>query len=186
MNGNSYGMELFARTQRGVEVGDVLSANSPRDDSLDEISQILFARITEAVISHETDDWPCALSCADVIYPARFGGFTARGYSREILLPNNNIILIVVPAPGRPGAATRIPFDMYLRAEHQCMLEADGCATSSSGCPSDRTWGRQSLRPSTNAVPTASDRRGVLLEFDPELLAHCGEKRLRRSRHLGD
>ena len=69
MNGNSYGMELFARTQRGVEVGDVLSADSPRDDSLDEISQILFARITEAVISHETDDWPryydklCAVVC---------------------------------------------------------------------------------------------------------------------------
>ena len=61
--------KVSARQGGALEVGDALSADSPRDDSLDEISQILFARITEAVISHETDDWPryydklCAVVC---------------------------------------------------------------------------------------------------------------------------
>ena len=69
MSGNSYAIELFPRTQGGVEVRDTFSAGPPRDDSLDEISQVLFARITEAVINHKTNDWPryydklCAVVC---------------------------------------------------------------------------------------------------------------------------
>jgi hypothetical protein len=69
LSGNSYAIELLPRTQVRVEVGDTFSADPPRDDSLEEISQILFARITEAVISHETNDWPgyydklCAVVC---------------------------------------------------------------------------------------------------------------------------
>ena len=69
MSGNSFGIELFPRTQVGVEVRGTFSADPPRDDSLDEISQVLFARITETVISHKTNDWPryydklCAVVC---------------------------------------------------------------------------------------------------------------------------
>ena len=69
MTGNSYAIELFPRTQVGVEVRDTFSAHPSPDDSLDEISQVLFARITEAVISHKTNDWPryydklCAVVC---------------------------------------------------------------------------------------------------------------------------
>ena len=34
------------------------SAGLPADDSLEQLTRTLFARITECVISHETDDWP--------------------------------------------------------------------------------------------------------------------------------
>jgi hypothetical protein len=75
LSGNSYAVERFPRTQVRVEVGDAFSADPPRDD-LDEISQVLFARITEAVIRHETNDWPryydklCAVVCRVVAQSA--------------------------------------------------------------------------------------------------------------------
>jgi hypothetical protein len=69
LSDHSYAIERFPRTQVRVAVGETFSADPPRDDSLDEISQVLFARITEAVLNHKTNDWPryydklCAVVC---------------------------------------------------------------------------------------------------------------------------
>jgi hypothetical protein len=55
---NLQGIELLSGTGLGVGAKLATSADSPIDDSLEQLTRTLFARITECVISHETDDWP--------------------------------------------------------------------------------------------------------------------------------
>ena len=53
----------------GTELAVGTKADPPIDDALEQLSRTLFARITECVINHETDDWPsyydklCATVC---------------------------------------------------------------------------------------------------------------------------
>ena len=60
---------LLSGTGLAVETKHASLAELSIDDSLEQLSRTLFARITECVISHETDDWPryydklCATVC---------------------------------------------------------------------------------------------------------------------------
>ena len=60
---------LLSGTGLAVETKHASLAEHPIDDSLEQLSRTLFARITESVINHETDDWPryydklCATVC---------------------------------------------------------------------------------------------------------------------------
>jgi hypothetical protein len=66
---NLHDIALLSRTGSAVETKHATSAELPNDESLEQLSRTLFARITECVISHETDDWPgyydklCATVC---------------------------------------------------------------------------------------------------------------------------
>jgi hypothetical protein len=55
---NLHDTALLSGTGLAVEATHITSADPPIDDSLEQLSRTLFARITECVISHETDDWP--------------------------------------------------------------------------------------------------------------------------------
>jgi hypothetical protein len=55
---NLQGIELLSGTGLGVEARLAAPADPPIEDSLEQLTRTLFARITECVISHETDDWP--------------------------------------------------------------------------------------------------------------------------------
>ena len=69
MADNLHDIALLSRTALAVETKLTTSADSPIDDSLEQLSRTLFARITECVINHETGDWPgyydklCATVC---------------------------------------------------------------------------------------------------------------------------
>ena len=60
---------LLSGTGSAVETKHASLAEHPIDDSLEQLSRTLFARITECVINHETGDWPgyydklCATVC---------------------------------------------------------------------------------------------------------------------------
>ena len=60
---------LLSRTGSAAETKHATSAGLPADDPLEQLSRTLFARITECVINHETEDWPgyydklCATVC---------------------------------------------------------------------------------------------------------------------------
>src|SRR6478672_11486849 len=66
---NLHDVALLSRTGSAAETMHAASAGPAADDSLEQLSRTLFARITECVISHETDDWPgyydklCATVC---------------------------------------------------------------------------------------------------------------------------
>ena len=55
---NLQGIELLSGTGLGVEAKLAAGAEPSNDESLEQLTRTLFARITECVISHETDDWP--------------------------------------------------------------------------------------------------------------------------------
>jgi hypothetical protein len=67
--GNLQDIELLSGAGLGIEVKHTSSADPLIGDSLDELCRTLFARITECVINHETEDWPgyydklCATVC---------------------------------------------------------------------------------------------------------------------------
>ena len=56
MSGNPEGIELILAARRDDSFIQSFAGKEP--DPIDELCQSLFARITESVISHETDDWP--------------------------------------------------------------------------------------------------------------------------------
>jgi hypothetical protein len=49
---------LLSRTGSAAATKHATSAGLPADDPLEQLSRTLFARITECVINHETEDWP--------------------------------------------------------------------------------------------------------------------------------
>jgi hypothetical protein len=55
LSGNSKEMDVVLADGREEDVLRSLAAMEP--DALDELSQSLFARITETVVSHEPEDW---------------------------------------------------------------------------------------------------------------------------------
>ena len=67
VSGNSEGIELVLAEHR--DDGFLQSFAGKEPDPIDEMCQSLFARITETVISHETEDWPgyydklCLVAC---------------------------------------------------------------------------------------------------------------------------
>lgn len=69
MADNLHDVALLSRTGSAGQTTHAASAGLTADDSLEQLSRTLFARITECVISHETDDWPayydklCATVC---------------------------------------------------------------------------------------------------------------------------
>ena len=69
MADNLHDTALLSGTGLAVETRHARSADPVIDDSLEQLSRTLFARITECVINHETDDWPsyydklCATVC---------------------------------------------------------------------------------------------------------------------------
>ena len=69
MADNLHDIALLSGTGLAVETKHTSLADPSNDDSLEQLSRTLFARITECVISHETDDWPsyydklCATVC---------------------------------------------------------------------------------------------------------------------------
>jgi hypothetical protein len=58
LGGNSQGIHLFPALQLDVEINHAVSTDRPLGDPVDELCGALFARITKAVVNHETDDWP--------------------------------------------------------------------------------------------------------------------------------
>jgi hypothetical protein len=66
---NLHDIALLSRAGLAVETKHASPAGPATDDSLEQLSRALFARITESVINHETDDWPgyydklCATVC---------------------------------------------------------------------------------------------------------------------------
>jgi len=66
---NLHDIALLSGTGLAVETKHASLAELSIDDSLEQLSRTLFARITECVISHETADWPryydklCATVC---------------------------------------------------------------------------------------------------------------------------
>jgi hypothetical protein len=66
---NLHDIALLTRTGLAVGTKHATSADLPIDESLEQLSRTLFARITECVINHETDYWPgyydklCATVC---------------------------------------------------------------------------------------------------------------------------
>jgi hypothetical protein len=56
LSGNPGGIELILAARR--DDGLIQSFARKEPDPIDELCQSLFARITESVISHETEDWP--------------------------------------------------------------------------------------------------------------------------------
>ena len=69
MADNLHDIALLSGTGLAVETKHTSLADPSNDDSLEQLSRTLFARITECVINHETDDWPsyydklCATVC---------------------------------------------------------------------------------------------------------------------------
>jgi hypothetical protein len=55
---NLHDIALLSGTGLAVGPKHASLADLPIDDSLEQLSRTLFARITECVINHETDDWP--------------------------------------------------------------------------------------------------------------------------------
>jgi hypothetical protein len=66
---NLHDIALLSRTGSAAEATHAAAAGPSADDSLEQLSRTLFARITECVINHETEDWAgyydklCATVC---------------------------------------------------------------------------------------------------------------------------
>jgi hypothetical protein len=67
LSDNWQGIDLVLARHQDEDLVQSFAAKQP--DPIDEWCQLLFARITETVLSHETEDWPgyydrlCALVC---------------------------------------------------------------------------------------------------------------------------
>ena len=81
---------LLSRTVSAAETKHATSASLPADDPLEQLSRTLFARITECVINHETEDWPgyydklCATVC-QVVARSDLGGEAKSLLTRRLI-----------------------------------------------------------------------------------------------------
>jgi hypothetical protein len=81
---------LLSRTGSAAETKHATSAGLPADDPLEQLSRTLFARITECVINHETEDWPgyydklCATVC-QVVARSDLGGEAKSLLTRRLI-----------------------------------------------------------------------------------------------------
>ncbi len=92
LSGNREGTDLVLADRLDDGLLQLFAAKDP--DPIDELCQSLFARITETVIAHETEDWPgyydrlCGVACRVVAHsdlPTRSKGVLTRRLIQHII-----------------------------------------------------------------------------------------------------
>lgn len=83
MRGNPSIIEVARSGHLVEELKQSFAAKEP--DPIDELCQSLFARVTEAVISHQTEDWPG--------YYDRLGGVVCRAIAQSDLATEAKAVL---------------------------------------------------------------------------------------------